>query len=162
MAYINLLEIVYPVGSVYITTLNTSPAELVGGTWEEIGRPSGDYKYCGLLTGTPQEKIGTYYGSERIEKEQVPNHWHPLSAPDNNPQGFYRTLCFYPSNGIKGDNTVWGFPSDSNMKWNEASYEELNTQACYAANRVDGRPIDELPKYFVPYGYCVHIYKRTA
>ena len=34
--YVNLLDIVYPVGSVYITFNNVSPAESVGGSWEKI------------------------------------------------------------------------------------------------------------------------------
>lgn len=34
--YVNLLDIVYPVGSVYITTTENSPADSIGGTWVEI------------------------------------------------------------------------------------------------------------------------------
>lgn len=36
MAFVNLLEAVYPVGSVYISTVNTSPSSLIGGTWAQI------------------------------------------------------------------------------------------------------------------------------
>ena len=36
MAWINLLECVYPVGSVYFSTINTSPASTIGGTWTQI------------------------------------------------------------------------------------------------------------------------------
>lgn len=32
--FVNLLDIIYPVGSVYITFSTTSPANTVGGTWE--------------------------------------------------------------------------------------------------------------------------------
>lgn len=31
-----LPDIVYPIGSIYISTTNTSPASLFGGTWEQI------------------------------------------------------------------------------------------------------------------------------
>lgn len=34
--FVNLLDIVYPVGSVYITTTENSPAASIGGTWVEI------------------------------------------------------------------------------------------------------------------------------
>lgn len=34
--FVNLLDIVYPVGSVYITVNRVSPADNVGGTWEKI------------------------------------------------------------------------------------------------------------------------------
>lgn len=32
--FVNLLDIIYPVGSVYISFHSTSPAASVGGTWE--------------------------------------------------------------------------------------------------------------------------------
>ena len=36
MAFVNLLQAVYPVGSVYISATNTSPASTIGGTWTQI------------------------------------------------------------------------------------------------------------------------------
>lgn len=35
--WVNLLDIVYPVGSIYQSTSSTSPASRVGGTWSAIG-----------------------------------------------------------------------------------------------------------------------------
>ena len=34
--FVNLLDIIYPVGSVYITATEVSPASSIGGTWVEI------------------------------------------------------------------------------------------------------------------------------
>lgn len=34
--YVNLMDIVYPVGSVYISFHSTSPASSIGGTWTQI------------------------------------------------------------------------------------------------------------------------------
>lgn len=36
MAYVNILELVYPVGSIYISINEMSPAEIIGGTWQKI------------------------------------------------------------------------------------------------------------------------------
>lgn len=36
MAFVNLLQAVYPVGSIYISATNTSPATIIGGTWFQI------------------------------------------------------------------------------------------------------------------------------
>lgn len=36
MAFINLLQAVYPVGSIYLSTVNISPSSLIGGTWTQI------------------------------------------------------------------------------------------------------------------------------
>ena len=36
MAFINILDVVYPVGSVYLSSTVTSPAETIGGTWTQV------------------------------------------------------------------------------------------------------------------------------
>lgn len=34
--FVNLIDVIYPVGSIYITTNATSPADSIGGTWTQI------------------------------------------------------------------------------------------------------------------------------
>lgn len=36
MAFTNLLDVIYPVGSVYFSSMTTSPAETIGGTWTQV------------------------------------------------------------------------------------------------------------------------------
>lgn len=36
MAYTNLMTIIYPVGSIYLSMSNVSPSTLIGGTWASI------------------------------------------------------------------------------------------------------------------------------
>ena len=36
MAFVSIVDIVYPVGSIYQAMSNTSPAEIFGGTWTQI------------------------------------------------------------------------------------------------------------------------------
>lgn len=36
MAYVNLGQVIYPVGSVYMSYTSTSPASLFGGNWTAI------------------------------------------------------------------------------------------------------------------------------
>lgn len=36
MAYTNLMTIIYPVGSIYLSMSNVSPSTLIGGTWSSI------------------------------------------------------------------------------------------------------------------------------
>lgn len=54
MAFVNLLEAIYPVGAVYISTINTSPSSLIGGTWAQISnaalRASTSIGYTGADT----------------------------------------------------------------------------------------------------------------
>ena len=70
MAFINLLQAVYPVGAVYISTINTSPSSLIGGTWAQITdaalRASGSIGYVGSDT-----HIQTV--------SEMPSHTHSLN-----------------------------------------------------------------------------------
>ena len=36
VSYINFLDLVYPIDSIYISFSSTSPAEIIGGVWEQI------------------------------------------------------------------------------------------------------------------------------
>ena len=56
MAFVNLLQAVYPVGSVWLSTTNVSPASIVGGTWQQVNDRF-------IRTGTSATQIG---GSDTI------------------------------------------------------------------------------------------------
>lgn len=56
MAFVNLLQAVYPVGSVWLSTTNASPASIVGGTWQQVNNRF-------IRTGTSATQTG---GSDTI------------------------------------------------------------------------------------------------
>lgn len=70
MAFINLLQAVYPVGAVYISTVNTSPSSVIGGTWTQITnaalRASTSIGYTGSDTHT-------------ITINEIPSHRHDIN-----------------------------------------------------------------------------------
>lgn len=88
-----ILEAVYPIGSIYMSVNNTSPAILFGGTWEAIqgkfllGADSGAYK-AGTTGGEATHTLTT---------SEMPSHNHAVyypnagaddhSAPGNYPDG---------------------------------------------------------------------------
>lgn len=49
MAWVNLLDVIYPVGSIYWSTLTASPAETIGGSWSQF---TGTYLKCEASPGT--------------------------------------------------------------------------------------------------------------
>ena len=71
MAFINVLEIVYPVGSVYISTANVSPAENIGGTWTPI-----QGAVLGFTGANDFADSMSYGGSLKISVNQMPAHTH--------------------------------------------------------------------------------------
>lgn len=54
----HILETIYPVGSVYISVNNVNPADLFGGTWEQI---KGRFL---LATGMPDDNVNRAWGTD--------------------------------------------------------------------------------------------------
>lgn len=68
-----LLDYLHPVGSIYQSTDSTSPAELFGGTWEQV-------KDVFLLAAGDSHAAGSTGGEEThtLTKAEIPNHAHTL------------------------------------------------------------------------------------
>lgn len=68
-----LLNMIYPVGSIYMSVNNISPATLFGGTWEQL---TGD-AYFKIVTGS----AGSYggQGDNKIQISNMPSHNHSVS-----------------------------------------------------------------------------------
>lgn len=67
--FVNLLNIIYPVHSMYITTSTVSPATSIGGTWTQIKD--------GACIAAYKDTSG-YTGSKTISISQMPRRNHPL------------------------------------------------------------------------------------
>lgn len=74
---INILDIIHPVGSLYISTVNTDPSTIFGGTWERVkgkmiiglDEDDTDFDTVGKVGG---EKTHTLSASE------IPAHTHKM------------------------------------------------------------------------------------
>lgn len=75
-----LLDTIYPVGSIYISVSETSPASFLGGTWDKI---EDAYLYAKLST----ETAGSTYGDTdyKISTEQLPAHTHTMAHTHTGP-----------------------------------------------------------------------------
>lgn len=78
--FVNLVDIIYPINSMYITTSTVSPAESIGGTWTQIK----DGACLAAYTST-----SGYTGSKHITVDQMPAHKHsalnkPVGSGVNN------------------------------------------------------------------------------
>lgn len=87
MAYVNLGQVIYPIGAIFASASSTSPSSMFGGSWTPI---TGRFLYCD--SGTSVGGANSIY----LKKEQLPWHTH---KPSN------RTIVFSPNN--KGN---LGFP----------------------------------------------------
>lgn len=71
MTFINIMEVMYPRGSVYISTNSTSPAQIIGGTWSNISD-------CFLLGAGSTYKAGQTGGevNHTLTINEMPSHTH--------------------------------------------------------------------------------------
>lgn len=77
----NLLDLIYPVGAVYISVSSTSPATLFGGTWSAFGAGK---TLVGIDSGntafdTVEETGGVETVTLTAAQSGVPAHNHPIS-----------------------------------------------------------------------------------
>ena len=75
MAYVNLGQVMYPVGSIYQSWSATSPASLFGGQWTQIAE-----KF--LFPSTSAGATGGAY-TVTLNANQIPAHKHTLAIGDN-------------------------------------------------------------------------------
>ena len=70
MAFVNLLSVIYPVGSFYLSRNSTSPASIVGGSWTQITNAA-------LRAGS---SVG-YTGSDThtLTANEMPKHSHSFT-----------------------------------------------------------------------------------
>lgn len=91
-SFVNLLEIIYPIGSCYFSTDSTSPSEFIGGTWEQM---TGGV--LGLVGSTGVASAGENGGSTKISIDQLPSHDHSIadSAKKNKSGTAYQEAAGY-------------------------------------------------------------------
>ena len=73
MAYINILEAIYPIGAMYLSIQNTSPAEIIGGTWSKI---EGQY----LIGADDNYEVTSTGGTTNytLTTNNMPSHYHTV------------------------------------------------------------------------------------
>lgn len=69
--FVNLLDIVYPIGSVYISFNSTSPSASIGGTWELLNNV-----FLYGTSGAIGEKGGE--SAHLLTENEMPKHHHAL------------------------------------------------------------------------------------
>lgn len=95
MPFVNLLDAIYPIGSLYISFSNVSPAENIGGQWEPI---IGRFPYFSDKIETGGENTHT------LTINEMPSHDH--QTLQNNNDGTISAWALTSINGNAKKNTV--------------------------------------------------------
>lgn len=82
----SLLDKIYPVGSVYMSFTNKSPAEFLGGTWEALadGRvllSAGTDYLVNSIGGSTTSSANISVNAHTLTEAEIPSHQHILERP---------------------------------------------------------------------------------
>ena len=125
----------YPVGSIYTSANSTSPAELFGGTWEQLKDrfllATGDNYQAGSTGGEAQHKLTV---------EEMPKHQHELvaSATTTNQSGILDKSGQYLARSDAG--------GDNKLHW-----------CTFTSTKGNGEKHNNMPPYL-----AVYMWKRIA
>lgn len=147
MAWVNLLDIVYPVGAVYFSISPTSPADLIGGTWNQL---TGGL--LGLADSANIADAGADGGSNTITESQLPSHRHTLTT-----NGGHQHQTAYSVTGVR-NGSYWQPVTLSASGRDGTTIEYTNTAGSHT--HTVGLTGDDEP--FVPAHSSVYGWKRIA
>lgn len=100
-----LIDLIYPVGSIYISANNVNPSTIFGGTWEQLKDKfllgSGDTYSVGITGGE---------ATHTLTIDEIPSHKHDLRRNNDINANVYvssgsSTYSWYITNGLTGGNT---------------------------------------------------------
>ena len=107
----SLFDKVYPVGSIYMSTSSTSPAELFGGTWESLKDRflvGAGNSYAVNATGGSSSHVHTT-GGHTLTENEIPKHTHGEKGGHDHTRGTMDVtgnlygVEFDPTKGQSGD-----------------------------------------------------------
>ena len=107
--FVNMMDLVYPVGSLYMSIAPTSPASIFVGEWLEIKNA--------LLssTGFGGNTAGSYKGNNTMTIDQMPKHEHKVKRWNAQTNG-YEELDFQFSNVSNGNGWLLLSGADNTTK----------------------------------------------
>lgn len=118
----NIWSVIYPVGSIYISTNSTNPAAIFGGSWEAYAQGRCIFGVGG--TGTAFNTVGKTGGSEYLQ-----SHDHKFTAVMDN------------RNGSTGASNVWGV-TNVTVSRNVGESESAKTYLDAMSGKADRITID--------------------
>ena len=133
----NIADLIYPVGSIYMSVNNTNPEILFGGKWEQI-------KDKFLLSAGNTYSAGSTGGeaSHTLTVNEMPSHHHSLISNNNN--------------GADSGSGYWHLPS-AIEGWSYGSAVDIYTNSSRTKETGGGQPHNNMPPYLT-----VYIWKRTS
>lgn len=121
----NIVDLLYPVGSIYISVKSANPSTLFGGTWEQI-------KDTFLLAAGSTYNAGSTGGeaTHTLTEDEIPAHRHKITYPN--------------AGGPYGDAAI-GYPASSNTT------KTWMAEMCKTESVGGGTAHNNMPPYLAVY-----------
>lgn len=143
MAFVNLSQAVFPVGTIYLSSTSLSPASTIGGTWSRV-------QGANLWAADEQVRAGSFGGSKTITVSQMPVHTHSQDVYTNE-SGSVTVPAWY----LWLDRWNTGGAVRSNGETPKTGCSRGRTG--FGATSSSGQGAT-----FIPYSYGVYVWVRTA
>lgn len=140
-SFVPLLDLIYPVGSIYMSVNAADPGTLIGGTWERI-------KDRFLLSAGDKYAAGNTGGSA---KATLPSHTHTVGSGGYQLWGAKSGAgSTEPGNQISGDAKYYAAAKGNSA----ANYKWLNS--------VDSKGVSDVSQANMPPYLAVYVWKRIS
>ena len=145
----NIFDLIYPVGSFYISAKSTNPAILFGGTWEQI---QGRF----LLGRSSSYPVGSMGGeaTHKLTASELPLHGHYLGQQGN-------TSRMLPTNYSTNDPSHEYYVTEVESSGSTYLKPTVTWGGYLIAGTLTNTPYDQPHNNMPPY-LSVYIWKRTA
>lgn len=81
--FINLLDILYPIGSLYFSFQDVNPASIIGGSWIKLENKV-------IRAGNDTDIVGE--DTHKLTISEMPQHQHYISGGVTNPAGYLSAM----------------------------------------------------------------------
>ena len=131
--YNEILNLVYPVGSVYLSLSNVNPGTLFGGTWEQISQGRTLVGVDGNDTDFNESSKTGGEKSHVLTIEEMPKHDHyPLNS-----RGYCVSVDGYNANAIAFGNTINSMSAKTSFAGESQPHNNLQPYfTCYIWKRI--------------------------
>ena len=147
MTVSQFVDMIYPVGSIYMSVSNTSPASLFGGTWEQL-------KDRFLLGAGDSYDAGSIGGeaTHALTINEIAKHYHDSYVLyDQNGYGFNSAPYEFYLKAVKGDG--WGTTGSTANELTNKNTRRIRNTSETGKNAAH----NNMPPYL-----AVYMWKRTA
>ena len=172
----DLFNLIYPVGSIYLSVNSTNPSVLFGGTWEQIQDKFLLSAGSTYAAGTTGGAASVTSGGTALTQAQIPAHTHTRgtmeiegtwwTAWNQNVRGFHNLSCtgaFYSHIDKSRPGRITSEDANANnggrngMPWFKASGGWTGETSSVGGNEAHSHTVSTMPPYL-----SVYVWKRTA